>query len=92
MVGFGVVGAPEVYGGHHGGFIPAQSDIASLLLVGPGLKKGYERPVETLGYIHAVDAVATFCHILQVAPPAQSQGAIAYDLFNGHEMVRRRKK
>ncbi len=60
------------------------------MLAGPGLKKGYERPTETLGYIHAVDVVPTFCHILAVSPPAQSQGTIAYDLFEGHEMVRRR--
>jgi predicted AlkP superfamily phosphohydrolase/phosphomutase len=95
MVGGGTIGAPEVYGGHHGGFIPTQSDVSSsfgsLLLAGAGLKKGYERPVETLGYIHAADVVATFCHILEVAPPAQSQGAVAYDLFDGHEMVCQRE-
>ena len=96
IVGGGAVGAPEVFGGHHGGFLPTQSEISSsfgtLLLAGPGLKKGYERPADTLGYIHAVDVVPTFCHILAVAPPAQSQGAVAYDLFEGHEMVRQRSK
>ena len=95
IVGGAAVGAPEVYGAHHGGFIPTQSDISSsfgsFLLSGPGLKKGYERPSRTLGYIHAADVVPTFCHILGVSPPAQSQGAIAYDLFEGHEMVRRRE-
>ncbi len=96
IVGNGTaVGAPEVYGAHHGGFIPTRSDISSsfgsFLLSGPGLKKGYERPSETLGYIHAADVVPTFCHILGVSPPAQSQGAIAYDLFEGHEMIRRRE-
>ena len=94
IVGGGAVGAPKVYGAHHGGFIPTQSEtsssLGSLMLAGADIKKSYERPTETLGYIHAVDVVPTFCHILGVAPPAQSQGAIAYDLFEGHEMLRSR--
>lgn len=92
--GGGNVGAPIVYGAHHGGFIPTDngfsSTYGSCLLSGPGLKQGYERAVEKLGYIHAVDVVPTFCHILGVEPPAQSQGAVARDLFQGHEMVRER--
>ncbi|HBY98821.1 MAG TPA: hypothetical protein DEP84_33560 [Chloroflexi bacterium] len=88
------VGAPAAYGAHHGGFLPTQTTISSsfgtLLLAGPGVKRGYERPADRLGYIHAVDVVPTFCHILGVTPPAQSQGAVAYDLFEGHEMVRQR--
>jgi hypothetical protein len=94
IVGGGTVGAPEVFGAHHGGFIPTQSAISSsfgtLLLAGPVLKKGYERPTDELGYIHATDVVPTFCHIYDVDPPAQSQGGIAYDLFEGHEMVGQR--
>ena len=93
--GGGNVGAPLVYGAHHGGFIPTDngfsSTFGSFLLSGPGLKKGYERPVERLGYIHAVDVVPTICHILGVEAPAQSQGAVARDLFEGHEMVRERR-
>ena len=93
--GGGNVGAPLVYGAHHGGFIPTDngfsSTFGSFLLSGPGLKKGYERPVERLGYIHAVDVVPTICHILGVESPAQSQGAVARDLFEGHEMVRERR-
>jgi len=92
--GGGNVGAPLVYGAHHGGFIPTDngfsSTFGSFLLSGPGLKKGYERPVERLGYIHAVDVVPTICHILGVEAPAQNQGAVARDLFEGHEMVRER--
>ena len=95
IVGGGAVGAPQVYGAHHGGFLPTQSEISSsfgsLLLAGPGLKRGYERPAEALGYIHAADVVPTFCHIMGVSPPAQSQGAVAYDLFEGHEMRRQRE-
>ncbi|MXX14062.1 MAG: hypothetical protein F4Z86_11540 [Gemmatimonadetes bacterium] len=94
IVGGGCVGAPEVFGAHHGGFIPTRSDISSsfgsFFLSGPGIKKGYERPTDKLGYIHAADVVPTLCHIFGIAPPDQSQGAIAYDILEGHEMVRER--
>jgi len=94
IVGGGAAGAPEIFGAHHGGFLPTQNDLSStfgtLLLAGPGLKKGYERPPDTLGYIHTADVVATLCHLFGVAPPAQSQGAVAYDLLEGHDMVRQR--
>ena len=94
IVGGGSAGAPKVFGAHHGGFIPTQSEVSSsfatLMLSGPGLKKAYTRPAETLGYIHAVDIVPTFCHLLGVDPPLQSQGTIAHDMFEGHEMVGRR--
>ena len=49
--------------------------------LGPGIKKGYERDYDSHGYIHAADVVPTFCHILDTAPPAQSQGTVAHDLF-----------
>ncbi len=92
--GGGNVGAPLVYGAHHGGFIPTDngfsSTFGSCFIAGPGLKQGYERPVDKLGYIHAADVVPTFCHILGVDPPAQSQGTVARDLYEGHEMVRER--
>lgn len=92
--GGGNVGAPLVFGAHHGGFIPTEngfsSSFGSFFLDGPGLKNGYERPAEKLGYIHAVDVVPTFCHILGVDPPTQSQGTVARDLLEGHEMVRER--
>ena len=95
IVGGGCVGAPEVFGAHHGGFIPTRSDISSsfgsFFLSGPGIKKGYERPTDKLGYIHAADVVPTLCHIFRIAPPDQSQGAIAYDILEGHEMVRERQ-
>jgi len=94
IVGGGSVGAPEVYGAHHGGFLPVDngfsSTFGSFLLAGPGVKRGYERPSDRLGYIHAVDVVPTLCHLLGIEPPAQSQGAVARDLLEGHEMVRER--
>ena len=83
-----------MYGAHHGGFLPTQSEASSSfgswLLAGPGVKQGYERPVDRLGYIHAADVVPTFCQMLGAEPPRQAQGTVARDLFEGHEMVRER--
>jgi len=94
IVGGGSVGAPAVYGAHHGGFLPTDNGFSStfgtMMIAGPGIKAGYERPTNRLGYIQAVDVVPTYCHLLGIDPPAQSQGAIARDLFEGHEMVRER--
>ena len=94
IAGGGCVGAPNVYGAHHGGFLPSQSQTSSSfgswLLAGPGVKQGYERPVDKLGYIHAADVVPTFCQMLGAEPPRQAQGTVARDLFAGHEMVRER--
>lgn len=94
IAGGGCAGAPNVFGAHHGGFLPTLSEVSSSfgswLMAGPGLKRGYERPVDRLGYIHAADVVPTFCRILGAEPPRQAQGAVARDLFEGHEMVRER--
>lgn len=91
IVGGGNVGAPAVYGAHHGGFLPTENELSSsfgsFFLAGPDIKEGYERPPERLGYIHAADVVPTFCHIWGIQPPAQAQGTVAYDLFEGNEMV-----
>ena len=94
IAGGGCVGAPNVFGAHHGGFLPTMSEVSSSfgswLMAGPGVKRGYERPVDKLGYIHAADVVPTLCRILGAEPPRQAQGAVAGDLFEGHEMVRER--
>jgi len=79
----------------HGRMIPTYettygTEKAIFTIAGPGIKRGYERPVDTLGPIKLLDVTPTLCHLLGIAPPAQSQGAIAHDLFEGHEMVRQR--
>jgi len=61
-------------------------------IAGPKFKKGYSRPVDKLGHLRLIDVTPTLCHLLGIRPPAQSQGAIAYDLLKGHEMVRERPK
>lgn len=65
---------------------------AIFAIAGPGIKKGYSRPVEKLGHMRLIDVTPTLCHLLGIQPPAQSQGAIAYDLFEKNEMVRERPK
>ena len=75
------------------GFLPIDNGFSSTfgsLLAGPGLKQGYERPWDRLGYIQAVDVVPTPVLFLDIDPPAQSQGPVARDLFQGHRMIRER--
>lgn len=79
----------------HGRVIPTSeteyaTEKAIFTIAGPGIKKGYERPTDKLGHIRLLDVTPTLCHLLGIEPPAQCQGAVAYDLFEGHEMVRKR--
>jgi predicted AlkP superfamily phosphohydrolase/phosphomutase len=81
----------------HGPQLPTyQSEVSShmamFVLRGPGIKEGYVRPPDKLGYVRMIDIVPTISHILGIEPPAQSQGAVAYDLFEGHRMVRELSK
>ncbi len=64
------------------------SHLAMFVIYGPGIKKGYSRDPDQLGYIKMNQIVPTICHILSIPPPAQSQGAVIYDLFVGHETDR----
>jgi predicted AlkP superfamily phosphohydrolase/phosphomutase len=79
----------------HGRMLPTYestygTEKAIFIIAGPGIKPGYERPAEQLGHIKLVDVTPTLCHILGIQPPAQAQGAIAYDLLEGHDMARQR--
>jgi len=79
----------------HGRMIPTNETVfgterAIFTIAGPGVKKGYERPAGKLGHVRLIDVTPTLCHLLGIQPPAQSQGAIIYDLLEGHEMVRER--
>ena len=57
------------------------SNLATLIGKGPGIRAGHERDREQLGLIRLVDVVPTICHLLGFPPPAQSQGAILYDIL-----------
>ena len=67
------------------------SHMAMVIAAGPDIKAGYERPANKLNRLHLRDLTPTWCKILGVAPPAQSEGSVAYDLFEGHEGPREHK-
>jgi len=67
------------------------SHMAMVIAAGPDIKPGYTRPINKLGRLHLRDLVPTFCHILGIAPPAQCEGAVAHDLFVGHEAYREKQ-
>ncbi|MHB1134156.1 MAG: alkaline phosphatase family protein [Chloroflexota bacterium] len=60
------------------------------IIAGPGVKRGYERPSREVGHMRLTDVTPTLCYALGIEPPAQSQGTIAYDAFEGHELARSR--
>ncbi|MGI9862862.1 alkaline phosphatase family protein [Moorella naiadis] len=73
----------------HGAQIPtAETDISSnyatLIISGPGIKKGYIRPIEDLGAARLVDVAPTLAKIMGIPEPSQSQGSILKDFFEGH--------
>ena len=79
---------PDEYGAHHGPYLPTartalSSNLAFLLAQGPGLKAGYQRPVDRLGYAHLTSVVPLVCHLLGIEPPAQCQGALPRDFLAG---------
>ena len=79
---------PGEYGAHHGPYLPTartaqSSNLAFLLAQGPGLKQGYQRPVDRLGYTHLTSIVPLVCHLLSFEPPAQCQGALPRDFLEG---------
>lgn len=63
---------------------------AIFAIAGPGIKKGYARPVDKLGHIRLLDVTPTLCHLLGIQAPAQNQGLVLWDLIEGYEMVRER--
>lgn len=79
---------PDEYGAHHGPYLPTarteqSSNMAFLLSHGPGLKQGYQRPVDRLGYVHLTSVVPIVCHLLGIEPPAQCQGVLPRDYLEG---------
>jgi predicted AlkP superfamily phosphohydrolase/phosphomutase len=57
------------------------SNLAAMVVGGPGIKKGYERDHETVGLWRLVDIVPTVSHLLGFDPPADSRGAVMYDIL-----------
>ena len=86
------VWAPAAYGGHHGPYLPtARTELSSNMAIfigrGPGLKQGYIRPVDELGFMHQRDVVSIVSHLLGIEPPAQAQGQVPRDFLEHVEPV-----
>ena len=81
---------PDSFGAYHGPYLPTartevSSNMAFFLAWGSGLKKGYERPSDKLGYMHQTDVVPIVCHLLGIDPPDQAQGTVPRDFLEGTE-------
>ena len=94
--GGGCVGEPFRPGAHHGPQLPTcstriSSNMAFLLASGPGIKKGYKHPTQDLGYIHMTSIVPLICHLLDIEPPAQCQGALPRNILEAWPSVMDRR-
>ncbi len=57
------------------------SDMAMFMIKGPGIKEGYERDPDRLGFMRLVDVVPTISHLMGFRPPEHSQGAVLWDMI-----------
>ena len=90
------VWTPQRFDAHHGPYLPTartsiSSNMAFFLGWGPGLKKGYRRQVERLGYMHQTSVAAMVCHLLDIEPPDQCQGPVPRDFLEGTTQVMERE-
>lgn len=51
--------------------------VTPFIVSGPGIRKGYELE----GLVELVDVAPTAAHILQIPPPAKSEGRILHEIF-----------
>lgn len=89
------VWVPKDFGAHHGPYLPTartkvSSNAAFFLGWGKGLKNGYERNPEQLGYMHETSVVPIVCHLLNIAPPDQCQGNLPRDFLEGTQPTKGR--
>ncbi|MBM3190292.1 MAG: hypothetical protein FJZ90_16425 [Chloroflexi bacterium] len=83
--GGGSVG--EGRGALHGSQLPTYetahfTTMGMMILAGPGVRGGgYERDWRRWGLIQEVDVAPIICHLMGLRMPAQSQGALPYDLL-----------
>jgi len=85
--GAGASAAPAPPGANHGPQVPTaktalSSNLAVWVIAGPGIKPGYTRDMSRIGPARLIDFVPTLCQALGIAPPAQCQGAVEYDIFD----------
>ena len=67
------------------------SNYATLIMTGPGVKKGYLRPDNSVAPLNMVDIAPTIAYLMDLRAPAQSEGKVAYDIIEGKGAVYQRK-
>ena len=88
----------EVRGGANHGCQPStaetefSSNYATFFIIGPGIKKGYRRPIDFLGPVQLVDIAPTVSYLLGIPPPRHSQGRILYDFLEGWDVSEMERK
>jgi len=89
-----ILSPPDVHGhdytAHHGPTLPTastriSSNLAFLLMKGPGIKKGYSRDLNNLGPARIIDVTPTIAHLLPCPIPKCSQGTVLHDFFMDNE-------
>lgn len=80
------IGTPEVYSSHHAGVSPLAattmtSNLATLILAGPGIRSGYRRDVARSGVPPITCVAPTLARLLRAAPPAACEAGPLLDLF-----------
>lgn len=63
------------------------SNYATLIMAGPGVKKGYVRPNNSVAPVNMVDIAPTTAYLMGLAAPAQSEGKVVYDIIEGKEAI-----
>lgn len=74
-------------GAQHGSQVPTTetpyfTNMACLLMAGPGIRAGYERDWQRYGPMRMVDFAPTVAHLLGLRPPRHNTGAILHDLWS----------
>lgn len=74
-------------GGNHGPMMPTYetdttSVMATLILAGPGVKAGVKMPKSEQVRLCTTDLAPTLAHLLNMQPPAQSEGRILHELLH----------
>jgi hypothetical protein len=90
IVGDGEIGRPEVHSSHHAGVSPLAgtamtSNLATLVLAGPGVREGYRRDVQATGVPPITCVAPTLAAVLRAEPPAACESGPLLDLLAGGE-------
>jgi len=81
--------APAYGGGaNHGPQMPTtqtgfSSNLASLFIVGPSIKRGYSRDEKRFGPWRIIDFAPTLSYLLGIEPPKNSEGGVMRDILEG---------